>query len=84
MRGNILIGVGFFLIVIGSIIEIVLRHQFWSNIQPLQPGPPILVATIGLMYIVPLGIVFLIFGAIKIKHDSEADLEHSQLETTRY
>jgi len=84
MRGGILIGVGLFLILIGSIVEIILRYQYWNNMQPLQPGPPILVATIGLMYIVPLGIVFLIFGAVKIKYDSKVELEHNQLDTTKH
>jgi len=78
MRGGILIGVGLFLILIGSIIEFILRYQYWSNMQPLQPGPPILVATIGLTFIVPLGTIFMIFGAIMIKHDSKVADEHNQ------
>jgi len=84
MRGSNLIGVGFFVILIGLIVEIALRYQYWSSVQPLQPGPPILVATVGLTCIVPLGLVFLIFGAIKIKHDSEVNFEHSQLDTPKH
>jgi hypothetical protein len=84
MRGSNLIGVGFFVILIGLIVEIALRYQYWSNLQPLQPGPPILVATVGLACLVPLGFVILIFGSIKTKRDSETDLECSQLEKTKY
>ncbi|MFX1578684.1 MAG: hypothetical protein ACFFBJ_03490 [Promethearchaeota archaeon] len=63
---SLVIGLGLAVILIGILIEIVLRYQYWSNKPPFSTGP-ILVATVGLMYIVPLGLVILAYGVIQNK-----------------
>ena len=55
-----LVVLGLSVILIGVLVEIIMRYRYWS--RPGISTGPILVATAGLTYLVPLGIVLLAYG----------------------
>jgi hypothetical protein len=56
--------------ILGVLLDVYLTEQWWANKPPYSTGP-VLVGTLGLFFIFPIGVLISIFGVVVIVYASK-------------
>jgi hypothetical protein len=69
-KGIRLILIGMTIAIMGFLLDAYWTEQYWANKPPFSSGP-ILVGTIGLFFIFPVGLLILTSGVLVIAYNSK-------------